>query len=243
MPDAPPIRRREIPVRERLIVALDVPDADTARALVTELGESVAFYKIGLELAMTAGYFDLMRWLLDRGKRVFADLKLYDIPATVGAAVRQLAGSGAHFLTVHGERSIMEAAAENKGPELGILAVTVLTSIGPSDLEESGIALAVEELARRRARQAVAAGCDGVIASGLEAAQLRDDLGPGPVIVTPGIRPVDARGRDDQKRVVTPREAFERGADYIVVGRPIRAAPDPHRAAAEIQAEIEAGFR
>ena len=232
-----------IPLRERLILALDVPDAARAKALVDRLDDTVQFYKIGLELAMSRDYFDLLDWLLGRGKRVFADLKLYDIPATVAAAVRQLAGSGASFLTVHGDRAIMEAAAAEKGPKLKILAVTVLTSISSEDLRDMGIGLDVEELTLRRATQARNAGCDGVIASGLEAKRLRAALGPAALIVTPGIRPADARGGDDQKRIVTPRQAFEAGADHIVVGRPIRSASDPYSAAAAIQDEIAAALQ
>jgi orotidine-5'-phosphate decarboxylase len=240
-----------------LIFALDVPDLKGAQELVTKLADSVAFYKIGLELATSRHYFDLLDWLIARDKKVFTDLKLYDIPATVTAAVRQLSRSGASFLTVHGDRAIMEAAAEAKGDRLEILVVTVLTSIAPSDLAEMGIGLSVEELVLKRARQAVAAGCDGVIASGLEAAPLRSALGPQPLIVTPGIRPADgarndasrdARGRakraiaDDQRRVVTPTLAFRSGADHIVVGRPIRDAADPYLAAAAIQQEIAGVF-
>jgi len=232
--------RQKIPARERLIVALDVPSADDAKALVKRLGDSVAFYKIGLELAMRPGYFELLDWLLGRDKRVFADLKLYDIPATVGAAVRQLSACGADFLTVHGERSIMEAAAGHKGSRLKVLAVTVLTSIGPADLKATGIEISLDALALLRANQAVQSGCDGVIASGLEAANLRASLGAAPLIVTPGIRPADQRGGDDQKRVVSPSEALSNGADYIVVGRPIRAAADPYAAASNIQDEIAA---
>jgi orotidine-5'-phosphate decarboxylase len=228
--------------RERLIVALDFAEPAGARALVERLGDAVVFYKIGLELAMGRGYFELMDWLLARGKRVFADLKLYDIPATVTAAVRRLSGCGASFLTIHGERTVAAAAAAGKGEGLRILAVTVLTSMSQADLEQSGIALSVEELALLRARQSVDAGCDGVIASGLEAARLREALGTRALIVTPGIRPVDARGSDDQKRVVTPRGAFEAGADYIVVGRPVRDAADPYAAAASIQTEIASVF-
>ena len=235
--------------RERLIFALDVPDLKGAQRLVEQLGETIVFYKIGLELATSRHYFELLDWLVARDKKVFADLKLYDIPATVTAAVRQLSKSGASFLTVHGDRAIMEAAAGAKGPDLKVLVVTVLTSIAPRDLAEMGIGLAVEELVTLRARQAVAAGCDGVIASGLEAAALRRALGAAPLIVTPGIRPADGarndagrdgRGRatDDQRRVVTPTLALEAGADYLVVGRPIRDAADPYRAAAAIQEEI-----
>ena len=233
----------QIPARERLIFALDVPDLAAAKRLVTRLADSVAFYKIGLELATSPHYFELLDWLLAQDKKVFTDLKLYDIPATVSAAVRQISKSGASFLTVHGDRAIMEAAGQAKGERLQILVVTVLTSIAPSDLKEMGIGLSVEELALLRAKQAVAAGCDGVIASGLEAKPLRQALGPRPLIVTPGIRPVTQDAvADDQRRVVTPTLAFHSGADYIVVGRPIRDAADPTQAAAAIQAEIAGVF-
>lgn len=232
-----------IPAQQRLIVALDVPDAEAARGLVAELGDAVAFYKIGLELAMSGAYFDLLRWLLDNGKRVFADLKFYDVPATVAAAVRQVRDRGATFLTVHGDRAIMEAAAAEKGDSLRILAVTVLTSLDKSDLEQMGIRDDVRSVVLSRAKLAVASGCDGVIASGHEAAPLRDALGRDPLIVTPGIRPAEPGGRrDDQKRVVTPAQAIARGADYLVVGRPIRAAASPRRAAEAIQAEIAAAL-
>jgi orotidine-5'-phosphate decarboxylase len=246
----PPSRR--IANRERLIFALDVPDLAGAKELVAKLGDSVVFYKIGLELATSRHYFELLDWLLAHDKKVFADLKLYDIPATVTAAVRQLASSGATFLTVHGDRAVAEAAAAAKGGQLKVLAVTVLTSVAPADLADMGITLTVEELALQRARQAVAAGCDGVIASGLEAAPLRAALGSAALIVTPGIRPASGtrnesipRGRalvDDQRRVVTPTLAFRAGADHIVVGRPIRDAVDPYRAAAAIQEEIAGVF-
>jgi len=232
---------RRIANRERLIFALDVPDLDAAKSLVSQLGDSVAFYKIGLELATSRHYFELLDWLLRHDKKVFADLKLYDIPATVTAAVRQLARSGATFLTVHADRAVAEAAAQAKGDALKILAVTVLTSVAPSDLAEMGIALSLEELALKRARQAVSAGCDGVIASGLEAAPLRAALGAKALIVTPGIRPAGGAAAD-QRRVVTPTLAFQAGADHIVVGRPIRDAADPYRAASAIQEEIAGVF-
>jgi orotidine-5'-phosphate decarboxylase len=234
-------RARAIPARERLIFALDVPDVAAAKTLVSHLGECVSFYKIGLELAMTGQYFELLDWLLARDKKVFADLKLYDIPATVAAAVRQLRTRGASFLTVHGDPAIMRAAAGDKGQNLQILAVTVLTSIGPAELKELGVTADLALHVAERARQAVAAGCDGVIASGLEARALRAELGAGPLIVTPGIR-MSGERNDDQRRIVTPTRAFEGGADYIVVGRPIRDAADPASAAAAIQTEIAAVF-
>jgi len=232
----------DIPTRERLIVALDVPDFARARTLVEQLDDSVLFYKIGLELATTGDYFPLLDWLLERGKRVFADLKLYDIPATVGAAVRQMSRSGASFLTIHADSSIMQAAADNKGDSLKILAVTVLTSIDGDDLARQGISMDVEALTLHRASLAAEGGCDGIIASGLEVARLREHIGTDPLIVTPGIRPRGQSGNDDQKRIVTAEDSFRAGADYIVVGRPIRSAPDPYRAASELQGEIAAVF-
>jgi orotidine-5'-phosphate decarboxylase len=226
-----------------LIVALDLPDANAARELVERLGDAVTFYKIGLELAMSGEYFELMAWLLEQRKKVFADLKFYDVPATVAAAVRQLRERGASFLTVHGDPGIMEAAAAEKGGDLQILAVTVLTSLDSGDLRRMGIGLDVEALVLARARLAAAAGCDGVIASGHESAALREALGPNPLIVTPGIRPAGGASADDQKRIVTPGDAIRSGADYLVVGRPIRRAPDPRQAAESIQAEIAAALR
>ncbi|HEX5420872.1 MAG TPA: orotidine-5'-phosphate decarboxylase, partial [Gammaproteobacteria bacterium] len=232
-----------IPTQERLIVALDVPDVDKAKSLVRELGDTVHFYKIGLELAMSGRYFELLEWLLRENKRVFADLKFYDIPATVAAAVRQVRNLGATFLTIHGERTIAEAAAAEKGEHLKLLAVTVLTSISQQDLHEIGIETDLGSLAEARAQLALEAGCDGMITSGLEAERLRSRLGEKALIVTPGIRPANKSGADDQKRVVTPSQAFANGADYIVVGRPIRAAAKPAEAAAQIQAEIAQFFK
>ena len=237
-----PLPARDIPARERLIVALDVPDFTAATALVETLDDAVSFYKIGLELATAPDYFRLLDWLIERDKRVFTDLKLYDIPATVARAVRQMSRTGASFLTVHGDPAIMRAAAENKGDTLKILAVTVLTSMSRDDLSAMGIAMSVEELALERARQAVGSGCDGIIASGLEAAGLRREIGPAPLIITPGIRPQSHAGGDDQKRVVTAEASLRAGADYLVVGRPIRDADDPYAAASEFQQEIAAVF-
>lgn len=230
-------------LRDRLILALDVPDLDSARALVEQLGDSVTHYKIGLELATTGDYFILLRWLLDRKKRVFADLKLHDIPATVGAAVRQLSDSGATLLTVHAERAVVEAAAENAGDDLKVLAVTVLTSISQADLTDSGITMPLADLVTHRAALAQSAGAHGVVASGHEAAALRERLGSEALIVTPGIRPAFSADTQDQARVVTPRVAFERGASHIVVGRPIRGATDPREAAELIQSEIAAAWQ
>ena len=217
---------------------MDIPDCDAARALADELGDAVSFYKIGLELMMSGGYFELLDWLLARDKKVFCDLKFFDIPATVGSAVRQLKNRGASFVTVHGNQSIMEAAAQNKGATLKVLAVTVLTSLDRGDLDDLGFDCDVEALVLSRARRALEAGCDGVIASGLEAPKLRAEIGSRLLVVTPGIRPVDNKPAGDQKRVVTVEKAFAGGADYIVVGRPIRDATDRRAAAEGIQTTI-----
>jgi len=230
-----------IPRAERLIVALDVPTPKEARALAEKLGDAVRFYKIGLELFTSDGTFDLLGWLSARGNKVFADLKLYDIPETVRRAVANLRGSGASFLTVHGHRSVMEAAAREKGA-MKILAVTVLTSFDQRDLEEMGSSRTVEQLVLARAQGAADSGCDGVISSGHEAQALKKQFGNRLLVVTPGIRPVEDR-KDDQKRTVDVAQAFANGADYIVVGRPVRDAADPRAAALAIQKTIEKVFR
>jgi orotidine-5'-phosphate decarboxylase len=227
--------------RERLIAALDVPNADAARALAERLGDAVRFYKIGLELFSAGGYFELLAWLRARGASVFADLKLYDIPETVRRAVANLGASGAHFLTVHAERSIMEAAASKKGT-LKIFAVTVLTSFDQRSIEEMGYAGSVQDLVLKRARAALESGCDGVIASGLEAPRIKAEFGDRLLVVVPGVRPAGAAAQD-QKRVVEVAQAFANGADYIVVGRPIRDAADPRAAALAIQNTIAAALK
>jgi len=228
---------KNIPARERLIFAMDVPDAQSARRTVEQLGDAVQFYKIGLELFMAGGYFELLEWLAARGKRIFVDLKFFDVPATVAAAVRRLNNRGVSFATVHGNQSIMEAAAAAKG-DVRILAVTVLTSLDRGDLDDLGFECDVGQLVLSRARRALEAGCDGVVSSGMEAEQLRRHIDQRLLVVTPGIRPVENRPSDDQKRVVSVEQAFGAGADYIVVGRPIRDAADPRAAAEAIQASI-----
>lgn len=231
---------RETPRRERLIVALDVPTAAAARALVEKLGDSVGFYKIGLELSTSGELLELADWLVGRGHKVFADLKFYDIPETVRRAVANLRGRGIGFLTVHGNRAIMEAAAREKG-EIKILAVTVLTSLDQHDLAEMGYRGEVGQLVLERSAGALAAGCDGVIASGLEAAAIKSRFGRKLLVVTPGVRPAGA-GAADQKRTVDVAQAFRNGADYIVVGRPVRDAADPKAAAESIQNAIASIF-
>ena len=232
---------KAIDPRDRLIVALDVADAEAARRLVVELGDSVTFYKIGLELFMAGGYFDLLHWLVAQGKKVFVDLKFFDVPETVRSAVRALAGSGATFATVHGNQAIMEAAAKDKG-DLKILAVTVLTSLDRGDLDDLGFSCDVEKLVLSRARRALEIGIDGIVSSGLEAPMIRRELGERLMVVTPGIRPVENKPVDDQKRTVDVAQAFRNGADYIVVGRPVRQAPNPREAALNIQQTIRDVF-
>lgn len=224
--------------RDRLIFALDVPEPEQARALVEQLGESVTFYKVGLELMMAGGYFELIDWLRERDKKVFVDLKFFDVPATVGRAVARLASRGVTFATVHGNQGIMESAAAAKG-DTKILAVTALTSLDRGDLDDLGFQCDVEALVLSRARRALEAGCDGVVASGMELPAMRKAVDRRLLVVTPGIRPVENRPSDDQKRVVTPEQAFRDGADHIVVGRPIRDALDPRVAAEAIQASIK----
>jgi len=232
---------KRIPREERLIAALDVASAEQAKSLVESLGDSVRFYKVGLELFMAGGMFELMDWLTKKGNRVFADLKFFDIPETVAAAVRGLRNRGVTFATVHGNQAMLEAAGEAKG-EVKILAVTVLTSLDQGDLDDLGFRCDVEQLVLSRARRALEAGCDGVIASGIEAPALRRELGERLLVVTPGIRPVQNRPSDDQKRTVDVAQAFANGADYIVVGRPIRQAADPRAAAQAIQETIARVF-
>lgn len=229
-----------IPPRERLIFALDVADLEQARRLVDTLGDSVLFYKLGLEFFLSGNYFELAAELQGRGKKLFADLKLFDIPATVAAAVRQLARRRVDFCTVHGNDGMLRAAAEAKG-DMRILAVTALTSLDQGDLDDLGFQCDARALVLSRARRALAAGCDGVVSSGLEVPALRASVDHALITVCPGIRPIfndEVPVSDDQSRIATPAAAIAAGADYLVVGRPIRDASDPRAAAEAIQAEI-----
>ena len=223
--------------RERLIVALDVPDVAQASKLVATLDDSVLFYKIGYQLAY-AGGLSMAQDLISAGKKVFIDLKLHDIGNTVASGVASIAKLGATFLTVHAYPQTMKAAVEaSRGTGLKILAVTVLTSYDEADLKEAGYSLGVADLVAQRARQAQAIGIDGLVCSAEEAANLRAIVGEGLSLVTPGIRPAGS-AVGDQKRVMTPARAIAAGADYLVVGRPIVAATDPKSAANAIVAEI-----
>jgi orotidine-5'-phosphate decarboxylase len=231
------LSKKSIPPSERLIFAMDVATPAEARELVERLGDSVKFYKLGLQIFMAGGYYELIEWLVARGKKVFVDLKFFDVPETVKLAVAQLKHRGVSFATVHGNDEMLRAAASQKNG-LKILAVTVLTSLDRSDLHDLGFQCSVEELVLSRARRALAVGCDGVISSGVEARALRGELGENFLVVSPGIRPVENKLQDDQKRVMSVEGAFLGGADYIVVGRPIRNAADPRAKAEEIQRTI-----
>ena len=222
--------------RDRLIVALDVPSVDAAQSMVASLGDSVSFYKIGYQLAF-AGGLDYAPKLVQSGKRVFLDLKLHDIGNTVAAGVKSVARLGASFLTVHAFPQVMHAAVEARESGLRILAVTVLTSLSDADLAKAGYAATVRELALLRAEQACEIGVDGIVCSPEEVATLRGAVKNKLVLVTPGIRPAGADA-GDQKRIATPGNAINAGADYLVVGRPIIAASDPRAAAEAIVAEI-----
>ena len=221
----------------RLIVPLDFPTTDEARAAVAALGDAVSFYKVGLELFASDG-MTLARELKAQGKQVFLDWKLHDIPTTVQKAAAVLAGSGCDFLTVHGEPQVMAAAVRGRGASgLKILAVTVLTSLADADLVEMGYAETARGLVERRIHQAMAAGCDGVIASPHEAALARTLGGRDFLVVTPGVRP-DWSAKNDQARAATPLDALRAGASHIVCGRPITAANDPHAAALRVVSEM-----
>ncbi|HYA80678.1 MAG TPA: orotidine-5'-phosphate decarboxylase [Methylocystis sp.] len=224
---------------ERIIVALDVENVEAARKLVAALGDTIGFYKIGLELAYADG-LDLAGELKQAGKRVFLDLKLHDIGATVERATRQIARLGLDFLTVHGFEQTMRAARAGAGAsDLKLLAVTVMTSYDDADLARAGYACGVEELVSQRAAQAKECGVDGLILSPLELRPIRALVGPDMLLVAPGVRPAWAEA-NDQKRIMTPREAITAGADHLVIGRPITRAADPRAAAERIRGEIAA---
>ena len=229
------------PVSDRLIVALDLPSLADAEEMVERLGDSVSFYKIGMELAYIGGIRFGER-LITAGKKVFFDLKLHDIPNTVERATAQIAGTGATFMTVHAYPQTLAAAALGaRGSELGILGVSVLTSMSEDDAARAGYGLGVDDLVRRRARQAQENHATGLVCSPLEIRSVRETVGAALQIVTPGVRPAGSAA-GDQKRVMTPGEAIGAGADYLVVGRPITQAAEPAKMAAAILAEIAAAI-
>jgi orotidine-5'-phosphate decarboxylase len=237
-----------MPAREKIIVALDVPSAEAGLEVAQKLHGHVGMFKVGSEVFTAEGPV-LARYLLATGEQVFLDLKFHDIPNTVQAAARQAALLGVSLLNVHasGGRRMMEAAVEGvrsvasaRGdvPRTRVLAVTVLTSLGPEELAEVGFQGSPEEVVVRLARLAEAAGLDGVVASPREITAIRKACGPNFLIVTPGVRPATAAS-DDQTRIATPEHAIRAGADYLVIGRPITGAPDPAAAADAIAAEME----
>ena len=235
---------KDIPLRDRIILALDLPDPETAKQLVLQTESRIGFYKVGLQLFM-ADWFHTVDWLVARGHKVMVDLKFFDIPETVHLAVKQLMARQVSLATVHGNDAIVRAAmaaTRDKSPEesLKILAVTVLTSFGEEDLRAMGMTGSIEDLVYLRAKRALDLGCDGIVSSGLEAQRLRSQLGERLLIVTPGIRPgANITEGDDQKRVMSAGQAIDAGADYVVVGRPISKAEDPVRVIALLQEEIE----
>ncbi len=233
---------KDIPLNERIIFALDVGTREEAEVWVERLGSHVRFYKVGLQLFLGA-WFPVIDMITDHGHKVMVDLKFFDVPETVKQAVEQLKDRGVTFATVHGNDPILRAAVENRDG-VKILAVTVLTSFDESDMREMGFTRTVEELVLIRARKALRLGCDGIVSSGLEAPRLRRELGHNLLIVTPGIRPGSniEEPPDDQRRIVTAQQAILNGADYVVVGRPIKNAPDPIAVVESMQREIERGL-
>ena len=230
---------KDIKIEDRLIFALDVPEVSEAKKIVTELDDSVNFYKIGMELLMTGQYFELLDWLIAKDKKVFVDLKFFDVPETVGRTIARLSDYGATFATIHGNQALMEKAVENKN-NLKILAVTALTSLDRGDLDDLGFDCNVKDLVISRAKRAFEAGCDGIVSSGLEVPYIREYVDNKLIAVTPGIRSI--ANDDDQKRVVDVATAFKSGSDYIVVGRPIKNAENRYKAATNIQKIIRSSF-
>jgi orotidine-5'-phosphate decarboxylase len=242
---AQPLLKKDIPTSERLIVALDVDSKEQAKRLVAELGDAVCFYKVGLGLQFRGG-IDLAQELKAQGKKVFLDSKIYDVEATTKAAVQSIAAMGVDFTTIHGNTSILREAVAGRGDtSLKLFAITVLTSLDDADMHEMGYTVSVEKMVAYKTRSAMAAGCDGVITSGLEAAMVRDiadQTASSLLIVTPGIRSAGV-SRDEQKRVATPEGAIKAGADYIVMGRQILRARNPQDEAKRILHTIDSALR
>ena len=233
---------KNIPFNERIIFALDFSDPEEAMQWVEKVDGDIKFFKVGLQLFL-AGWWNIIDKIVKRGNKVMVDLKFFDIPETVQLAVRQLKNRGVTFATIHGNEPIIEAAVKEKNG-LKILAVTVLTSFDESDMLQMGLTGTIDEFVLIRSKKALKLGCDGVVSSALEAGPLRDELGSNFLIVTPGIRPGLNRDveKDDQKRVATAKMAIKNGADYVVIGRPIRNSPDPISTIHAIQAEIREGL-
>jgi orotidine-5'-phosphate decarboxylase len=228
--------------RNPIIIALDIPNAKQARALVEQLGDSVDFYKVGMELYAAEGMY-FVRELIDAGKQVFLDLKLYDIGETVKRATARIAETDVRFLTVHGSQAVMRAAVDGRGnSNLQLLAVTVLTSFDQEDLADLGYECALSDLVALRVRKAIAASMDGIVCSPWDAAAVREIAGSAAIVVTPGVRSRTA-ATGDQKRVATPSDAVQAGADYVVVGREVTRAEDPESEVRRIMEEIGCAVR
>jgi len=236
------MKHKNIPLKERIIFALDVGSKEEAEKWIDLLGDHISFYKVGLQLFL-AGWFPVIDMITQRGHKVMVDLKLFDVPETVKLALRQLKDRNITFTTVHGNDPILRAAVRERNG-IKILAVTVLTSFAEEDMREMGLSGTIEDLVLVRAKRALSLGCDGVVSSGLEAPRLRDALGDNFLIVTPGIRPGKniEIPEDDQKRIVTAQDAIINGADYVVVGRPISKAKDPVAVVESMQREIRKGL-
>lgn len=232
---------KEIALNERIIFALDVPNPDEAKQWVRKLDGDIKFFKVGLELFLS-GWWDIVDFIIDRGNQVMLDLKFFDIPETVHLAIQQVKDKGVSFATIHGNDAIIRAAVSDKG-NVKILAVTVLTSFDESDMRQLGMTGSVEDMVLLRARKAYELGCDGVVASALEAKPIRDGLGSNFLVITPGIRPESSvQGEDDQKRIATARNAIISGVDHVVIGRPIRNAADTISTIKKLQEEIAQGL-
>ena len=233
------MKHKDIPLNERIIFALDVSTKEEAEKWVNRLGNHINFYKVGLQLFI-GGWFHAIDMILERGHKVMVDLKLFDVPETVKLALRQLKNRGVTFATVHGNDPIIRAAVGEKNG-IKILSVTVLTSFGEEDMKEMGFTGTVEDLVFIRAKRSLDLGCDGIVSSGLEAHRLRSNLGNKFLIVTPGIRPGQniEIPQDDQKRIITAKQAIINGADHVVVGRPISKAKDPIAVVESMQNEIK----
>lgn len=228
--------------KERIIFALDVSSREEAERYVKELDGLISFFKIGIILNIVVG-IDFINWLKEKDKKIFLDLKYFDVGETVKGAVKQVAHLGVDFLTVHGNGEIIKAAVEGKkGSNLKILSVTLLTSLDAHDLKDLGFNISVKDFVLYRAKKALDAGCDGIITSGKEVRLIREKIGQKLLIVTPGIRPTGIH-RNDHRRWVTPSQAIEEGADYLVIGRPIRNATEPRKAAEDILKEMENAFK
>lgn len=233
------MRNKDIPLEERIIFALDVDTIEEAEKWVDKLGTHIHFFKVGLQLFI-AGWFPIIEMIRSKGHKVMCDLKIFDVPETVKLALRHLNNKGIEFVTVHGNDPILRAATQEKN-DAKILSVTVLTSFDQGDMVELGLTGTIEDLVLKRAKRALEIGCDGVISSGLEVSRLRDNFGDNFIVVAPGIRPGKniEIPQDDQRRIVTAKQAIINGADYVVIGRPIRTSADPISVVETLQSEIK----